>query len=454
MPPRGSPERSAARTTLLHIVQATVKQGREALDQLRQWLYADPTSTQESALSGDRWSDQGPALEIAMEGSTRRSRRFEPDEVVLFGREPSADVYCQGADVEPKHALAFCQAGQWTMLDLHSLAGIRIGGHETPRHVIKNGDRLEVGGVSLQLTLIPPAKGTRGSRGSSPEKREAPMDLVAPRRVGRFELTQLVHEGSSGRIYRARWLSKGGRDVAVKIFSKDMTRDEEAMYRFCRGATTAAALRHPHLLRLYRGGKSDGSWYLAMEWMANGSLRDVLKATPDHRVTPAFARRMGIDLCRALEVAENERVLHRMINPSSVLFNDQWSAKLGDFILARGIDLNRSQQLTGAGDILGETPYLSPEQATGKVALDHRADLYSLGATLYQALSGQPPFKAANALHLIRAICDEPAPSLLRLVPDLSRGLDKVILQALEKSPSRRFSSAAQMREALEQAIT
>jgi serine/threonine-protein kinase len=265
-----------------------------------------------------------------------------------------------------------------------------------------------------------------------------------------FELLEAVHKGETGTFYKARWSAKDDRELAVKLVKPSLTRDEEAMYKFCRGVSAAGAIRHPHILRLYRAGKNQGRWFVAMEWMAKGSLADMIgrgrSRTP---LPPGFVRRVGVEMCRALEVVAENNVIHRKVTPGSILFDDKGVAKLGDFVMAREEVQDPTHQMTLEGQVIGDPRYMSPEQLQGAVELDARTDVYGLAASLYEALTGQTPRGNGNLIEQVKR-SEQPPASARSLNANVSSNFDKVLQKALSPNRDDRFESASAFRDSLE----
>jgi hypothetical protein len=265
-------------------------------------------------------------------------------------------------------------------------------------------------------------------------------------KLGEFRLLRRVGAGGMGMVFEAEQASLG-RNVALKVLRHDLHGSPEALERFRREARTSARLRHPNIVPVHAAGDQDGTRWLAMD-LAPGRGLDELLAEAARRgepVAPARAARWGARLARALEYAHSHGVIHRDVKPSNVRIAPDDQPLLLDFGIAR--DAETAATLTSA--FVGSPHYAAPEQITGRKA-DGRADVYGLGALLYECLSGGPPFAAETVdVVLHRALTEDPAP-LRRLRPGVPRDLDAIVLRALEKEPSRRYAGAKEMAEDLE----
>ena len=209
---------------------------------------------------------------------------------------------------------------------------------------------------------------------------------MAPRRTtdreviaGRYRLDEMLGSGGAGRVFRARD-EVSGRDVAIKLWSTELARGNQAYERFVREAKVASTLRHANLIECY--GFSAEMGYIVMELMA-GSLADRVSDA----MTEKSVRRMALDVLGGLELAHQRGIIHRDVKPANVFFDARGIAKLGDFGVAHLTDLGQTQ----TGGLIGTLAYMAPEQITG-ARLTITADLYSLGVTVFEALTGRPPF--------------------------------------------------------------
>jgi len=251
---------------------------------------------------------------------------------------------------------------------------------------------------------------------------------------GRYRLEELLGAGAAGRVFRARD-EVTGRRVAVKLFSTSYVRGHDSFERFVREARIASALKHPNLVEAHDFSADNG--YLVMEFMTGGSLAGRL----GHHLDPGTVRRMMLDVLAGLELAHRRGIVHRDVKPANIFFDARGTAKLGDFGVAHLIDLGQTQ----TGGLIGTLAYMSPEQITG-APLTVAADLYSLGVTLFEALTGRLPFQGPDfvAEHLG---AKPPKPS--DIDPSLAPGWDPIVASLLEKSPSDRCDSIDELRRAL-----
>jgi tetratricopeptide (TPR) repeat protein/tRNA A-37 threonylcarbamoyl transferase component Bud32 len=259
-----------------------------------------------------------------------------------------------------------------------------------------------------------------------------------------YELLEIIGEGGMGVVYRARQLGLG-RVVALKQVRAATLAGRDGAARFRREAEAAARLRHPNIVPIYDVGRIDGVPYFAMEFVEGGSLADRLGSGS---VAPEEAARAVSALALAVQHAHEAGIVHRDLKPGNVLLApDLGTPKISDFGLAKR-DGDGSRTETGA--ILGTPNYMAPEQAEGNAALvGPAADVYALGAILYEMLAGRPPFAGASTLETLDLVRRAEPTSPRRLRRSVSRDLDTIALKCLEKSPARRYDSARSLADDL-----
>jgi tRNA A-37 threonylcarbamoyl transferase component Bud32/tetratricopeptide (TPR) repeat protein len=255
--------------------------------------------------------------------------------------------------------------------------------------------------------------------------------------ANRYRLDRLLGAGASGRVFLASD-EVAGRSVAIKMFFAAGARGGAAYERFVREARLASTLRHPSLVEVYDVSVDRG--FLVMEYLPGGSLAQRLAAS--ERLAPVQVRRMALDIIAGLEAAHHRGVVHRDVKPANVFFDARGTAKLGDFGVAHLVDLGQTQ----TGGLIGSLAYMSPEQITG-APISIAADLYALGVTLFEAITGRLPFLGPDfvAQHL-----GEPAPSASGVAPDLPAGWDDILGGMLVKNPRERTATLGDLRNQLD----
>src|SRR5437667_2375336 len=249
-----------------------------------------------------------------------------------------------------------------------------------------------------------------------------------------------------GVIYRARQ-RHSRRIVAVKRVLSYHTDSHETLGRFRREAEAVASLDHPNILPIYEVSESeDGLPFFSMKFATGGSLQ---KVGPALRTESRQCVQLMAKVARAVEYAHGHGILHRDLKPGNILLDDKGEPLVSDFGLAKWLDANKD--LTKSLTTFGTPGYIAPEQAEGASAdLTPAADVYSLGAILFDLLTGRPPFLGSNALSVIRQASETPAPKLRSLAHSLNRDLETICARCLERDPKARYQSAGDLSTDLE----
>ena len=273
------------------------------------------------------------------------------------------------------------------------------------------------------------------------------MPIEAGTRLGDIEILAPLGQGGMGEVYRARDI-RLDREVAVKVLSKNVAENPDALERFEREAKAVAALSHPGIRAIHDFRSDDGLVYAVMELLDGESLREALESGPlPQRKVATYARQ----LAEALAAAHEKGIVHRDLKPDNVFVTREGHVKILDFGLAKldpsedrpkaaagSADSPTVSRHTDPGTVLGTVGYMSPEQVRGEPA-DARSDIFSLGTIIYEMCTGQQAFRRATSVETMAAILREDPPALPPSAPEL---LSRIVWHCLEKQPSERFQSA------------
>lgn len=324
--------------------------------------------------------------------------------------------------------------------------------------------------VSASVTVPSPpvlevTEGERQGRVRLLERLQAAPAEPQPEQLGRYRLLEKLGEGGMGAVYRAEDLADG-RTVAVKVLRPTYARKPGAVKRFHKEARILSEVHSPYVANLLEINEDQGVHFLVLEFVAGRSLGHHLLQHGKLEEKQALA--IVADVARALADAHDRGIVHRDIKPENIILvsggvvsggdhspfttHDSLRVKLLDFGLARHVLESESLNLTQAGAVLGTPLYMAPEQATGN-PVDPRADVYSLGATLYHLLAGRPPFQAEDALSVLAMHREATPPSFQQLRVGVSDGTSHLVARCLAKSPEGRYANAGELLNDLERLL-
>src|ERR1043166_4627506 len=246
-----------------------------------------------------------------------------------------------------------------------------------------------------------------------------------------LEIVELLGAGGMGVVYKARQKTLD-RVVALKILPPALGNDPSFAERFTREARALAKLSHPNIVGIFDFGQANGFYFFLMEFVDGVNLRQMLAA---NRLSPREALAIVPQVCDALQYAHDQSIVHRDIKPENLLIDRKGRVHIADFGLARLVGVAGDMRLTHSQNVMGTPHYMAPEQFENPLAVDHRADIYSLGVVLYEMLTGELPL-GRFALPSQKAAVDG--------------RLDDLVLRALERNPKRRFQQASEVRLQLE----
>jgi len=270
-----------------------------------------------------------------------------------------------------------------------------------------------------------------------------------PMELGEYRLLEKLGEGGMGTVYKAVH-TRLDRVVAVKLLRRDHLRDEDAVARFDREMKAAGAVDHPNVVRALDAREIDGTRLLAMEYVEGVDLSTLVARA--HPISIADACELARQTAQGLDAVHQHGLVHRDVKPSNLMLNRRGQVKLLDLGLARLQRERGGVEVTGTAEALGTVDYMAPEQVGEARSVDIRADIYSLGCTLYKLLTGHPPFgddPQKSALERAMAHVRDPVPPIRNLRPDVPAELDRVLGRMLAKPPEKRFATPVQAARAL-----
>jgi tetratricopeptide (TPR) repeat protein/predicted Ser/Thr protein kinase len=259
----------------------------------------------------------------------------------------------------------------------------------------------------------------------------------------RYEIVRLLGQGGMGAVYKAHD-KELDRQVAIKVIRADMAANPEILRRFKQELILARQITHKNVIRIFDLGQAEGMKFITMEYIEGENLQSVLRQKK--KLQPAEAASIIAQVCRALEAAHNEGVVHRDLKPQNIMLDKSGRAYVMDFGIARSM---LGDGMTQTGALIGTPDYMSPEQAKGQ-KLDARSDLFSTGIILYEMLSGQVPFDADTTMGKLWKRTNEPARPLDELDKTIPQPLSDIVRKCLEIDPQKRFASAGDLLQRIE----
>ncbi len=383
--------------------------------------------------------DEGKVYELPAEG------------VVAIGSAPACQLQLTDPGVLKVHCYLKCSSGKALLVVRDPEAAVAVNGdalHQVQQRLLKSGDALHLGGGGLgngvELLYQEEIAGAAGS--SQGNGQESGQDPLLGRQIGGYLIEELLGKGAMGTVYKARQLTLD-RPVALKILSPELTNDREFIIKFLREARAAAKLNHPNVVQIYDAAQEEDCFYFSMEYLAGGTLADLLRREGPLAVEPAL--NLARDAMKALIYAEGQKIVHRDIKPDNLLLADDGTVKIADL----GIAIEHSRSKAEAENKwVGSPRYMAPEQALG-VPVDSRADIYALGSTLYRALTGKHPFDGKSAVEVLKAKSTTDPLPLENLVPGIHRAAADLVKKMMARDPGQRFASCTEALKAVESAL-
>ncbi len=417
-------------------------------------------------------------LEIIAGPEKGRSFRIQDGQTIVIGRGPESDTQLNDRYVSRSHCRVQIVGPKAVLSDTGSSGGTFVAGKKIVQRELELGDAFQVGKTVIRYQVETKTNAeTSGderkpNRGSHYQSRQtqiyradaargllAMMDEPPPLHelVGQslhdYRLDKIITGTESGMVFKA-YDTKQKRVAAVKVLTPDFTNSEEQKERFVRGMKTMLPIRHPNIIRLYNAGKKGPYCYAVMEFIDGESLAQVIDRI-------GFAGmldwrevwRVAVHIGRGLAEAYDRKILHRNVTPTNILRRSEDKVcLLGDLMLAKALEGAQSVQVTQAGQVVGDVPYMSPERTLGGTDVDCRSDIYGLGATMYALLTGRPPFEN-NSLPELSEMVRKAAPVKPRefqpAVDEMFQ--DRIVLRMLAKDPGDRHQTPAELLRDLEQ---
>ncbi|MCA8916486.1 MAG: protein kinase [Planctomycetes bacterium] len=382
-----------------------------------------------------------------------------PEEgTVTIGRRSSCDLVLRVDSVSREHCRIEKNEGAYWLHDNGSSNGTLLNGLRIEKAKLVHGDVITLDRVTLEYLEESDSAHTREmirefvvqNRPDVDGTYTAENSLIG-KTLKHYKVLSVIGEGGMALVYKSRD-ERNGDIVALKVLKRGETVDQENLQRFLKEFKTGSKLNHPNIMQVYEIGEVDGTYFIAMEYINGSSLQEILDEKG--RLSAEGTLKIGIQVAKALEFAFSQRIIHRDIKPENILISREGEVKITDLGLAKELKRYVSVNITKTGEGIGTLHYMSPEQVENTRDVDQRADIYSLGATLYECLCGQPPFDEVGVWKFVEAINEKPPPNLNDRVPNLHAEVWPVVDRALSKRPEERQQTPTEFREELERLLT
>ena len=388
-------------------------------------------------------------LVVTQGPDTGRTFSLEDGTALLVGRGQDATAQLTDPHCSRSHFQLQVQDDQILLKDLGSRSGTIVNSTAVDEKRLGPGDVIQIG--QTQLRVEGPGMADQTVAISDTDIVSGSLDSMVGQKIHHYEIESVISRGATSIVFRARDTEKD-RVVALKVLLPEISTDEEEMQRFIRAMKTMHPIRHPNIIRIYNAGKTGDHVWVAMEYVEGESVAAMIDRIGTIGMLDwRDAFRVCIHIARALNEAFEHKIIHRNITPENILVRaEDKVAKLGDMMLAKALEGTKAEQITQPGQLIGPIPFMPPERTLGSSDVDCRADIYSLGATVYALLTGRPPVEGGSLPELIMKIRDEepPPPKDFQLsIDDMFEG---VVLRMLAKRPEDRYQEPSDLVTELE----
>ncbi|HVK19336.1 MAG TPA: FHA domain-containing serine/threonine-protein kinase [Fimbriiglobus sp.] len=391
-------------------------------------------------------------------GGDYKDRKFpvHPGSGHLLGRHSEASYVVHDPNVSRFHCMINNEDGTVTVFDQPGSGGTLVNGNAVSCSELGHGDILQIGDTAIRFLTRPMTdeeltRGVAGPTEYAPGEIDQLAELVGAE-FTHFHVEKVLARGAVGMVFRAIDTIENV-PVALKVMQPAFAKHDEDRRRFIGAMKAIMPASHPNLVRVYGAGKTGPLLWSAMELVEGESLAAIIKrigsaGMPDWR----YAFRIGLRLARALTCTYDHGVVHRNVCPASILIRAaDKEVKLGGLMLAKATDPASDRLATRPCELLGDVDYMSPERtAGGTVLVDHRSDLFSLGAVFYVLLTGRPPFHGEIPAETVIRIRTEYPPLPRETQANVPPAFEEVVMRLLAKHPSDRIHTAEELVEELE----
>ncbi|MFV1969111.1 MAG: protein kinase [Pirellulaceae bacterium] len=390
-------------------------------------------------------------LIIVAGSETGRTFPLEDGQTLLIGRGQASDTKINDPHMSRVHCRVQVDGPKTVLVDDGSSSGTLIGTVKVTQHELQPGEVFKVGDTRIRFQLGDQQEEATladnplfGQR--MPKPKVTPLKDLVGQSLAHYRLDSIIAQGNSGMVFKAHNTQKD-RVAALKVLTPDPTHSEEQKERFVRAMKTMMPVQHPNIVQLYNAGKNGPYCWAAMQYVDGESLTDVIdRLGVEGMLDWRDVFRVAVHVGRALQEAYERKIIHRNVTPPNILRRHSDKAcLLGDLMLAKALEGTLAKQVTQPGQLIGDVPYMSPERTRDQASVDHRSDIYGLGATCYALLTAQPPFEGNSLPELIRQVrgAEPRRPKEFQLsVNDL---FQESVMRMIAKRPEDRYDTPADL---------
>lgn len=358
---------------------------------------------------------------LVCQSGTNAGREYKiAKDITVLGRQSSCDVQIVDSMASRAHCHLRRDGRLWSLIDLGSRNGTLLNDKKVTERQLSFGDRIRVGQAEYVFV-------------------KEPGDTELKDLLTKYEVLEKLGEGGMGIVYKAVQRSMA-RTVALKVLSPKYASRPKFVDQFIREARAAGQLNHPNIIQVHDVGTENDIHYFSMEFVDGSTCMHLLRGDGPFKVPEALE--IIRQVARALDYAHSHRLIHQDIKPDNIMIGPGNLVKLADLGISKTFDEAESE---GDGKkIMGTPHYMAPEAALGK-KIDHRVDIYALGATLYHLLTGKTPYHGTSASELLKAHVMDPLPPLQDLNPEVTDDLCALVERMMAKKPEERYQTASEI---------
>ena len=389
-------------------------------------------------------------LDVISGPDAGRSVAVVEGKTLVLGRGQQCDVQFNDPRMSRSHCTLQIDRGKLILRDNQSTGGTFVDSQRIAEHVLMPGQVIRIGETDIRCRLgADTGEQTVGGKApaATPPPKVPPLQSLVGKTLGPYRLDKIISSGNTGMVFLATD-TETNQTVALKALTPDLANSDEQKERFVRAMKTMLPIKHPNIIRLIQAGKNGPFCWAAMDFIDGENLAQVIdRIGVEGMLDWRDVWRVALHVGRALQAAEENKIIHRNVTPTNILRRKSDKVSLlGDLMLAKAIEGNLAAQVTRPGQLIGDLPYMSPERTRDGATVDGRSDLYGLGATMYALLTGRPPYESDSLLELIKQIrSDELPPPPKQFQLSVADKFQDIVMQLLAKRPEDRYQSPGAM---------